>query len=83
MAEGEILEEEAVILEEEAVILEEEAVTQEEEAATQEEVAETPQLLMTNYRDNNPRSSMEIEGSLKHSCRNGQSIEASTDSPHK
>ena len=68
MAEGEILEEEV-------------AVTPEEGAATQEVEIRTP--YMTNFRDNNPRSSKEIAESQKHLCRNGASIGASIDSPRK
>ena len=70
MAEGEILEEEAVTPEEEAAILGEEA-------------GETQQLLMTSCRDNNPHSSTEIEGNPKLSCRNGRSTGASIGLPHK
>ena len=77
MAAGEILEEEAVIQEEEVVIQEEEAVIPEEEA---EETLVPP---MTNSRDNNLRSLTAIGGSRKPSCKNGRSIGASIDSPHK
>ena len=68
MAEGEILEEEAVTPEEEATI---------------PEAVETQFRLMTNYRDNNPQSLKAIAESLKHLCRNGPFIEASINSPLK
>ena len=62
----------------EGEILEEEAVTQEEE-----EEGEIRIPHMTNSPDNNPQFSKETDENLKHSCRNGVSIEASIDLPHK
>ena len=68
----------------EGEILEEEAVTQEEEAATQEEEGgeiQTPH--MTNSRGSNPQSSKEIDENQKRSCRSGVSIAASIGSPRR
>ena len=67
----------------EGEILEEEAVTPEEVAATQEGEGEIRTPHMTNFRDNNPPFSKEIDANRRHSCRSGASIGASIDSPHK
>ena len=60
------------------ILEEEEAVTPEEEG---EGETQTPH--MTNFRGNNLRSSTGTDENQKHSCRNGASIGASIDSPHK
>ena len=64
-------------------ILGEEAVIQEEAAIQEEGEEEIRAPRMTNYQDNNLRSSKEIGEDQKHSCKNGASIEASIALPRK